>query len=69
MAGMYQACTKFAKMAAPEEDSFATVVALQPSYLTREKNTNGTTIETVDSWAVLLASDPANGSQVFILCC
>jgi hypothetical protein len=47
MAGsLYQACTKFADMAAPEEDSFATVVALQPSYLTR---TNGTTIETEDT--------------------
>ena len=51
MAGsLYQACTKFAEMAAPEEDSFATVVALQPSYLTR---TNGTTIETVDSFKPL----------------
>ena len=51
MAGsLYQACTNFAEMAAPEEDSFATVVALQPSYLTR---TNGTTIETVDTFKPL----------------
>ena len=38
---------KVAEMAAPEEDSFATVLTLHPSYLTR---TNGTTIKTVDSF-------------------